>query len=89
MSITLGIDNVCYVHTMKSNKLDLQGFLDKAVLYGAGAVQMDPSWPSQGLTLTPYSLKVLREMLDDRELMSYYISYIVFINFFFRKKFCF
>jgi len=53
---------------MKSNKLDLQGFLDKAVLYGAGAVQMDPSWPSQGLTLTPYSLKVLREMLDDREL---------------------
>ena len=68
MSITLGIDSVCYQHTMKSKQLDLQGFLDKAVAYGAGAVQMDPSWPSQGLDLGSESLKYLRHELATRSL---------------------
>ena len=68
MTITLGIDSVCYQHTMKSKKLDLQGFLDKAVANRAGAVQMDPSWPSQGMDLGPKSLSYLRHILDERGL---------------------
>ena len=53
---------------MKAKKLDLQGFLDKAVAYRAGAVQMDPSWSSQGLDLTPASLDLLRGLLEERNL---------------------
>ena len=56
MTITLGIDNVCYNHTMRAGSLDVAGFLDKAVTYGAKAVQMDPLWPSQGLDLSDESL---------------------------------
>jgi sugar phosphate isomerase/epimerase len=67
-NITLGIDNVCYVHTMKSKNMNLLGFLDKAVDYGAGAVQMDPSWPSQGLDLSAKSLDTLRALLEERNL---------------------
>lgn len=68
MTITLGIDNVCYNHTMRSGSLDVVGFLDKAVTYGAKAVQMDPLWPSQGLDLSDESLTRLRAMLDDHGL---------------------
>jgi sugar phosphate isomerase/epimerase len=68
MKITLGIDSVCYQHTMKSKKMDLRGFLDRAVAYGAGAVQMDPSWSSQGLDLTSKSLDFLRRLLGERNL---------------------
>lgn len=68
MTITLGIDNVCYNHTMRSGSLDVVGFLDKAVTYGAKAVQMDPLWPSQGLDLSDESLARLRAMLDDHGL---------------------
>jgi sugar phosphate isomerase/epimerase len=68
MTITMGIDSVCYFHTMKSKQMDLLGFLDKAVAYQAGAVQMDPSWSSQGLDLTPRSLNYLRDLLNERNL---------------------
>ncbi len=68
MTVTLGIDNVCYNHTMRSGSLDVVGFLDKAVTHGAKAVQMDPLWPSQGLDLSEPSLARLRAMLDDRGL---------------------
>lgn len=68
MSITLGIDSVCYLHTMKSKKLDLLGYLDKAVEYIVGAVQMDPLWPSQNLDLTTKSLQYLGKLLDERKL---------------------
>lgn len=68
MTITLGIDNVCYNHTMRSGSLDVVGFLDKAVTYGAKAVQMDPLWPSQGLDLSDGSLARLRAMLNDHGL---------------------
>ena len=68
MKITTGIDSVCYQHTLKSKKMELQGFLDKAVAYRAGAVQMDPSWPSQGLDLTPKSLDFLGHLLSARGL---------------------
>lgn len=66
--ITLGIDNVCYTHTMKSGEMDLIGFLDKAKEYNAGCVQMDPLWPSQGLDLTIDSLTRLGGMLNERGL---------------------
>ena len=68
MAIITGIDSVCYLHTMKSKKMDLLGYLDKAVAYGAGAVQMDPSWPSQGLDLTSKSLEFLGGLLEQRKL---------------------
>jgi sugar phosphate isomerase/epimerase len=68
MAIFLGIDSVCYVHTMKSKKLDLRGFLDKAVDYKAQAVQLDPLWPSQGLDLTPKCLDYLEGLLVERNL---------------------
>jgi sugar phosphate isomerase/epimerase len=68
MAIITGIDSVCYLHTMKSKKMDLLGYLDKAVAYGAGAVQMDPSWPSQGLDLTTKSLEFLGRLLEERKL---------------------
>lgn len=68
MTVTLGIDNVCYNHTMRSGSLDVVGFLDKAVTYGAKAVQMDPLWPSQGLDLSEASLARLRAILDARGL---------------------
>lgn len=68
MAIYLGVDSVCYLHTMKSKKMDLKGFLDKAVAYGASAVQMDPSWPSQGLDLTPECLNYLHGLLVERNL---------------------
>ena len=68
MMVTLGVDNVCYNHTMQAGGLDVVGFLDKAVACGAEAVQMDPLWPSQGLDLSENSLARLRAMLDDRDL---------------------
>jgi len=68
MALFLGIDSVCYQHTMKSKRMDLRGFLDKAVTYKARAVQMDPSWPSQGLDLTPKSLAYLHGLLLERSL---------------------
>jgi len=68
VAVTLGIDNVCYSHTMRAGNLDVVGFLDKAVTHGARAVQMDPLWPSQGLDLSEASLARLRAMLDDRGL---------------------
>lgn len=48
MTTTLDTDNVCYNYTMRAESLDVVGFLDKAVTYGARAVQMDPLWPAQG-----------------------------------------
>jgi sugar phosphate isomerase/epimerase len=68
MTLTLGIDSVCYFHSMKSKRLDLQGFLDKALAYGAGSVQMDPLWASQGLDLSAKSLKTLQGLLAERNL---------------------
>jgi sugar phosphate isomerase/epimerase len=68
MTIILGIDNVCYNHTMRAGSLDVVGFLDKAVTYGAKAVQMDPLWPAQGLDLSKASLARLRALLDDHGL---------------------
>ena len=68
VAIILGIDSVCYLHTMRAKKLDLQGFLDNAVAYRAGAVQMDPSWSSQDLDLSPKSLDFLRGLLEERNL---------------------
>ena len=68
MTITLGVDNVCYNHTMRAGGLDVVGFLDKAVSYGAKAVQMDPLWPTQGLDLSKASLARLRTLLGDRGL---------------------
>lgn len=68
MAISLGIDSVCYVHTLKSKNLDLRGFLDKAVAYNASAVQMDPYWPSQGLDLSLEKLNFLQHLLDERGL---------------------
>lgn len=68
MTVTLGVDTVCYSHTMRGGGLDAVGFLDRAVTYGAAAVQMDPLWPSQGLDLSAASLAQLRGMLEDRGL---------------------
>ena len=68
MTVTLGVDNVCYNHTMQAGGLDVVGFLDRAVACGAKAVQMDPLWPAQGLDLSEASLSRLRTMLDERGL---------------------
>ena len=68
MTITLGVDNVCYSHTIQAGDLDVVGFLDKAVSYGAKAVQMDPLWPTQGLDLSEASLIRLGALLGDRGL---------------------
>jgi len=48
--------------------MDLLGFLDRAVEYGAGAVQMDPLWPAHDLDLSDGSLDRLRGLLEDRGL---------------------
>jgi sugar phosphate isomerase/epimerase len=53
---------------MKSGEMDLIEFLDKAVEYKVGCVQMDPLWPSQGLDLTIDSLTRLGGMLNERGL---------------------
>jgi sugar phosphate isomerase/epimerase len=68
VTIFLGVDNVCYSHSMRAARLDLEGFLDRAAAYGAQAVQMDPLWPSQGLALSESSLAHLRDMLGERGL---------------------
>jgi sugar phosphate isomerase/epimerase len=68
MTITLGIDSICYGHTMRAGGLDLAGFLGKAAARGAKAVQMDPLWPSQGLDLSEASLTQLDHMLKGRDL---------------------
>lgn len=68
MTILIGIDNVCYNHTMRNGGMDVVGFLDKAASYGARVVQMDPLWPSQGLNLSDAGLIHLRGLLDERSL---------------------
>ena len=68
MTVFLGIDSVCYSHTMRTGDMRLEGFLDKAAARGAKAVQMDPLWPSQGLELTEANLAQLGHMLEDRDL---------------------
>jgi sugar phosphate isomerase/epimerase len=68
MTLILGIDNVCYTHTMRSGQMDLLGFLDRATKYGAAVVQMDPLWPSQKLELSESCLDYLHGLLKDRGL---------------------
>jgi sugar phosphate isomerase/epimerase len=68
MTVLIGIDNVCYNHTMRTGGMDVVGFLDKAAVYGARVVQMDPLWPSQGLDLSDAGLIHLRGLLDERSL---------------------
>ena len=68
MSIKLGLDNVCYQHTVARGELTLEQFLDKTVAYGGQAVQMDPIWPAFGLDLQASRLKCLRLLLEERGL---------------------
>jgi sugar phosphate isomerase/epimerase len=68
VAVILGVDNVCYTHTMRDGQLDLVGFLDRITTYGAQAVQMDPLWPAQGLSLSEQSLARLRSLLEERGL---------------------
>ena len=68
MTITFGVDNVCYTQSMKSGKMDLVGFLDRVAAHRAAAVQIDPLWPSQGLDLSEKSLEYLHQLLAERNL---------------------
>ena len=68
MTIFLGIDNVCYTHTMQHGQMSLIGFLDKALEYGAQAVQMDPLWPKYDLDLSDAGLNYLSGLLKERGL---------------------
>ncbi|MGQ9586598.1 MAG: sugar phosphate isomerase/epimerase family protein [Anaerolineae bacterium] len=68
MTVTVGVDSICYNRSMRAGDLDLAGFLDRTVAHGAKAVQMDPLWRSQSLDLSDASLNRLRAMLQERGL---------------------
>jgi sugar phosphate isomerase/epimerase len=68
MTIKLGVDSICYQHTIARGELDLEGFLDKVVAYGGQSVQIDPIFPAFGLDLRPANVDRLRVLLAERGL---------------------
>lgn len=68
MSIKLGVDNVCYQHTIARGELSLAGFLDRVATYGGQAVQLDPIFSAFGLDLQPTNLARLQALLAERGL---------------------
>ncbi|HBY92587.1 MAG: sugar phosphate isomerase/epimerase [Ardenticatenaceae bacterium] len=68
MTIRLGVDNVCYQHTIAQGLLGLEGFLDRVVSCGGTAVQLDPLSSAFGLSVQPVSLNRLRALLVERGL---------------------
>lgn len=68
MGTKLGVDSICYQHTIARGELDLEGFLDRVVAYGGQAVQMDPIFSAFGLDLQLASIGRLRTLLAERGL---------------------